>query len=80
MPKVEAVGPYRLHFYASEPNEPPHVHVARDRGQAKFWLDPVELVSSSRFPRHELREIKRIVVERQLTLLEKWYAFYDDEI
>ena len=43
MPTVLRIGPYRFHFYSREPGEPPHIHVARDDFEAKFWLRPVRL-------------------------------------
>ncbi len=39
MPTVLTEGPYRF-FYAGDREEPPHVHVERDRQTAKFWLQP----------------------------------------
>jgi Domain of unknown function (DUF4160) len=38
MPTVLRNGAYRFYFYSHEPNEPPHIHVDRDRLSAKFWL------------------------------------------
>ena len=29
MPTIKLIGPYRLFFWASDRNEPPHVHVER---------------------------------------------------
>lgn len=54
MPTVLREGPYRFFFYASDREEPPHVHVERDRQTAKFWLQPVRLERSGglRPPRH----------------------------
>jgi hypothetical protein len=72
MPLVDVIGPYRLFFYSSEGNEPPHVHVKRERATAKFWLTPVRLARSRRFGDHELRELLRIIEERRLTILEAW--------
>ena len=43
MPTVLRSGPYRRFFYAGDGHAPPHVHVERDEGAAKFWLDPVRL-------------------------------------
>ena len=43
MPTVLCIGPYRFFFYAGDRNEPEHIHVERDRSNAKFWLDPVRL-------------------------------------
>lgn len=49
MPTILRIGPFRLFFYAGDGNEPAHIHVARDKAVAKFWLDPVMLVSSEDF-------------------------------
>jgi hypothetical protein len=48
-PTVLQAGPYRLFFFSSDRGEPPHVHVARERKAAKFWLDPVRLESTHGF-------------------------------
>jgi hypothetical protein len=40
MPNILRVGPYRFFIYSNEGDEPPHVHVRRDRKLAKFWLSP----------------------------------------
>jgi len=71
MPTVLRLGPYRFFFYAGDADEPPHVHVERDRNTAKFWLDPVRLQNSGGFGRTEInsdtetrrREPRRIVEE-----------------
>jgi 5-enolpyruvylshikimate-3-phosphate synthase len=54
VPTVFQSGPYRFFFYAGDRHEPPHVHVERDASNAKFWLEPVFLQSSSSFSRSEL--------------------------
>jgi hypothetical protein len=36
--RVEAA--YRFFFFASDRNEPPHVHLKRNAKLAKFWLSP----------------------------------------
>ena len=56
--------------------EPPHVHVERDRGVAKFWLDPVGMSYSRLFPPHELRKIRAIVSERADEFMEAWNEFF----
>jgi len=72
MPTVLRQGPYEFYFYSHEPNEPPHVHVDRERFSAKFWLAPVRLARNRRFRSHELRRIARIITERQTELVEAW--------
>ena len=60
MPEVLREGPYRFLFYANEGNEPPHVHVRRDRQIAKFWLDPLRLARNGGLPQHEINRIRVI--------------------
>jgi hypothetical protein len=76
MPTVLRHGAYRLYFYSHEPNEPPHVHVDRDRLSAKFWLNPVSLARILGFGARELRQSERIVREDQTELLEAWNGYF----
>ena len=39
MPAIKIPGPYKIKFYSNEADEPPHVHVKRERMIAKFWMD-----------------------------------------
>ena len=76
MPTALREGPYRVPFYAADRlQEPPHMHVRRDRSEAKFWLDPVRLERGGGFPRHELRDIRRLLENREQELLDFWYGY-----
>lgn len=72
MPTVLRIGPYRFHFYSREDNEPPHIHVARNDCEAKFWLQPVSLARNYGFPGHELNKIALIVEENEASLFKAW--------
>lgn len=61
MPTVLQVGPYSFIFFSSDRGEPAHIHVKRDRLIAKFWLEPVALVTNRGFRPQELRRITRLV-------------------
>jgi hypothetical protein len=76
MPTVLRNGPYRLFFFSGDREEPPHVHVERDRNRAKFWLDPVRLQESGGFGRPESRRIEELVTEHQVLLLRSWHEFF----
>ncbi len=76
-PTVLRIGPYRLFFFSNEGEEPPHIHVERDRKLAKFWLDPVRLVRDSGFASHELTRIEARVRDNESLLLESWREFFD---
>jgi hypothetical protein len=74
MPTVLRLGPYRFYFFSHEPNEPPHIHIDRDRESAKFWLEPVGLARNIGFSAKELRKLQKLVEKHQNTLLEAWYG------
>lgn len=76
MPTILKSGPYRVYFYSHEPNEPPHVHVDRDKASCKAWLVPVALSSSLGFSARELREIERLVSLNRAILLKAWEEFH----
>jgi hypothetical protein len=77
MPTVLRVGPYRFFFYAGDRDEPPHVHVERDRDIAKFWLDPVRLQNSGGYSRNEINRIERLVEENSEDLLRRWDEYFN---
>lgn len=72
MPTVMRRGPYRFSFYSSDRREPPHVHVTRDRAQAKIWLHDAALAWSFGFTRREIADIVEIVRETREQLLRRW--------
>jgi hypothetical protein len=72
MPTVLVDGPYSFVFFSSDREEPPHIHVKRDRRIAKFWLAPVAFAKNRGFPAHELNVITRLVVQHEPRLLEAW--------
>ena len=77
MPTIERIGPYRLFFYASDRDEPQHVHVEREGNAAKFWLDPVRLQRSGGFSRQEISRIHKIIEQRNKELMEAWNDYFN---
>ncbi len=75
MPTVLRVGAYGF-FYSGDGGEPPHIHVERDDGMAKFWLNPVRLQNSSGLKSSELRDIQLLVEENREVLLEEWNEYF----
>ena len=65
MPVVLRVKGYKFWFYEADLDEPPHVHVGKERKVAKYWLDPVRVARAGRFKRVDLREIERIINDNQ---------------
>jgi hypothetical protein len=76
MPTVLHDGPYRFYFYASDRDEPVHIHVERDDDIAKFWLEPVRLHSSKGFGRTELARVQRLIERHREQLVRAWNEFF----
>lgn len=73
MPTVRGIpGPYRFYFYSFDCDEPPHVHVQRDRGTAKFWLGSLMLASNHGLSARDLAAARRIIFERRPVMMEAW--------
>jgi hypothetical protein len=77
MPTVLRLGPYRIFFHSGDRVEPPHVHVAREDSEAKFWLAPVRLHKNDGFRSAELQRIAALVEANEQRLLEAWHGYFN---
>jgi len=78
MATILIIGPHRFFFYSSDRDEPPHIHVERERMKAKFWLDPVRLDRSGGFSPPEINRIQRHVEANQEFFLRRWNEIFGD--
>lgn len=69
-------GPYRLFFFSSDRGEPVHVHVARDRKAAKFWLAPVRVEYNRGFTMVELAKVTALVRANEAAIQKAWYEYF----
>ena len=76
MPTIYREDGYRFSFWSNENNEPPHIHVTKAEGYAKYWLDPVDLVEAWDFNPSQMRRVGDIVREQATYFLEKWHEFF----
>jgi hypothetical protein len=77
MPTTIIAG-YKFRFYSSDVNEPPHMHVIREKNVTQIWLDPIEVEYNRGYNRTELNRIVRLTQENQRRLLEAWYEHFSD--
>ena len=78
MPTVLRIGPYRFFFYANEGSEPRHIHVTSGDEEAKFWLEPVELVWGVGYNNRQLRQIQQHMESNRLLLIDAWNEFFGE--
>ncbi len=79
MPLVFRDRGLRFFFYSEEgnPREPVHVHVERDRQQAKFWVgDDIELAYNCGLSRRDLAMAMMIVRARRNEIKEAWHGHF----
>ena len=76
MPTVFNQNGFRFFFYSDEMSglqlEPVHIHVKKERKEAKFWVSPVSLAYNEGYPRSDLQDIERLVIENAGLIQEKW--------
>ena len=53
-----------------------HVHVYCGNGEAKYWLEPVELAANYGFSSRELNEIAKLVEQNEQFFLEAWNEYF----
>jgi hypothetical protein len=76
MPTLLRVDGFRFFFYSNERQEPPHVHVEKGRGEAKLWLQPVELAYSNGLTPAELRWVRELTFAHQAAFVDQRYEHF----
>ena len=79
MPVVFRYKGFRFFFYSNEgnPREPVHVHARGDGGEAKFWLSPAALVSTSDgLDARTLRELTAVVEQNRDLIERAWHGHF----
>jgi hypothetical protein len=77
MPTLLRVGPYCFFCYASDRDQPTHVHIERNSSEAKFWLTPVRLQFNKGFSSNEINRLQTLTEDNQQQLLEAWHDFFN---
>jgi hypothetical protein len=81
MPTILRIAGFRFFFFSNESGEPPHIHVERAEGYAKYWLQPeVRLAWSLRFRQRDRTRIQQWVKQHQTLFLEKWDGYFQDKV
>ena len=76
MPTVLRADGFRFFFFSNERQEPPHIHVERGDGYAKFWLGPPRLAEAEALTRAELRRARGLVEQHEQHFTERWHDYF----
>ena len=55
-----------------------HLHIEKDNKVAKFNLEPIELVKSSKFNASELKQIRNLIEENTEIIKTKWNEYFNN--
>jgi hypothetical protein len=67
---------YRFYFLSNE-EERIHIHVTREEGEAKIWIEPiVSLAVYHGLNQKKLNEIQKIVEEHKNEIIEAWQRHF----
>ena len=76
MPTVFIFFGFRFMFYSND-HDPIHVHVLKDRCEAKYNVSPIELVFNHGFKKQEIALIESIIEENTEVIIERWKVFFN---
>lgn len=76
MPTIFEWNGWKFLFYSAEGQEPPHVHVRKDRKELKVWLETSSLSKNRRCSEIEVNAILKVVAEHRNEFLEKWHGHF----
>jgi hypothetical protein len=76
VPTVLLAEGFRFFFFSNEGTQPPHIHVERGDGYAKFWLEPVELADVVGLKTPELSRARLLVIQHRIDFREKWREYF----
>jgi hypothetical protein len=63
-------------FY-SDDHEPIHIHVIKDGHEAKYNINPLEMVYNHGFKKNEIALIESIIMENEEIIASRWRNFFN---
>lgn len=65
-------------FYSND-YAPIHVHILKDGHEAKYNVDPVELVFNHGFKKHYILLIESVLEENWEIVIDRWKNYFKEE-
>jgi Domain of unknown function (DUF4160) len=75
MPTLFIIFGLRFFFYSNE-HLPIHVHVRNSDGEAKFELNPVNLISNKGMRLKDIKLAESIIEENRELLIQRWHEYH----
>lgn len=78
MPTIFIFFGFRFMFYSND-HAPIHVHILKDGHEAKYNVDPVELVFNHGFKKHYILLIESVLEEDRDIVIDRWKNYFKEE-
>jgi len=65
----------RFFFYSND-HKPIHVHVSNSDGEAKFSVNPLELIENRGLKPKDIRYAEAAIEENKEIIIQRWNEFY----
>lgn len=78
MPTIFILFGFRFMFYSND-YAPIHVHILKDGHEAKYNVDPVELVFNHGFKKHYILLIESVLEENREIVIDRWKNYFKEE-
>ena len=78
MPTIFIIFGYRFYLWSNEHN-PIHVHVEKGDCEAKYHINPLELVENYGFKCNELKMIESIIEENTEVIINHWNTYFREK-
>jgi tRNA G10 N-methylase Trm11 len=72
MPTILRLKGYRFFWFSNESREPIHIHVIKEKTEAKFWLSPVRLRKTAVFRNTNSEQFKKLIEKNEETIKNAW--------
>lgn len=78
MPTIFIFFGFRFMFYSND-HAPIHIHILKDGHEAKYNVDPVELVFNHGFKKHYILLIESVLEEDREIVIDRWKDYFKEE-
>ena len=64
-------------FFYSNDHEPIHVHVSNGDGEARFRIDPIQMIENHGLKPRELKYAEAAIEENKEVIIERWNEYFN---
>lgn len=78
MPTIFIIFGFRFLFYSND-HKPIHVHIIKDGHEAKYNIEPLELVYNYGFKKNEISLIESLIEENHDVIISRWNEYFGNK-